>query len=166
MSPIGSVLPFKRSCAVVVGINDYDNGLPKLRTALPDAQRLAALLSSQHGYEVTLLPGKETEVVTSKSILAALQELALGLTEHDRFLFYFAGHGLPPDEETGQHEGRKSGYLVPQNALRHDRSTFLSMDSLYEAIQGIRCRHVLIILDCCFAGTFRWARVRQERHLN
>jgi hypothetical protein len=30
-------------------------------------------------------------------------------------------------------------------------------------ISALPCRHVLIILDCCFAGTFRWAGRRDDR---
>ena len=46
---------FRRSVAVVIGINDYTNGIAPLTTTTHDARRLAAILQAEHGYEVHLL---------------------------------------------------------------------------------------------------------------
>src|SRR5262245_28228708 len=31
------------------------------------------------------------------------------------------------------------------------------MERVNAALESLRCRHFLLILDCCFAGAFRWA---------
>ena len=34
------------------------------------------------------------------------------------------------------------------------------MGRLRKALERLPCRHLLIVLDCCFAGSFRWAPSR------
>jgi hypothetical protein len=35
------------------------------------------------------------------------------------------------------------------------------MNEVYDALSQLQCHHLLVILDCCFAGTFRWASSRK-----
>ena len=35
------------------------------------------------------------------------------------------------------------------------------MRDVSEALSKLECHHLLLILDCCFAGTFRWAGSRK-----
>lgn len=74
-----------------------------------------------------------------------------GLTENNRLLFYFAGHGKTKTSNSGP-----SGYLIPQDARLGKYNTYLEMQELVE----LKCNHLLVILDCCFAGTFRWTGSR------
>jgi hypothetical protein len=37
------------------------------------------------------------------------------------------------------------------------------MADLYEWLEALPCRHLLVILDCCFAGAFTWYRRRDLR---
>jgi len=46
--------PFKLNLAVVVGINDYQNGVPQLGTARQDAEAIATILETDYKYEVHL----------------------------------------------------------------------------------------------------------------
>ncbi|MCB0112318.1 MAG: NACHT domain-containing protein, partial [Caldilineaceae bacterium] len=70
-------------------------------------------------------------------------------------LFYFAGHGIALDSDDGPH-----GYLVPVDACLEDKTSLLSMHTIYQALHALPCRHLLAILDCCFAGAFRWSTLR------
>ena len=74
------------------------------------------------------------------------------VTADDRVLFYFAGHGIAADGDDGP-----AGYLVPADADPHDLKTFIPMAELQDALQALPCRHLLLILDCCFSGAFQWA---------
>ncbi|BCM88687.1 hypothetical protein IAD21_00529 [Abditibacteriota bacterium] len=148
---------FHRSWAFIIGINDYCHGIPPLHTAAPDARELAHLLEAEHGYTVQLLTGD----VTVERMRGLLQRASEQMGADDQVIFYFAGHGIPPD-----HENRRAGYLVPQNARRNASETYLPMDELYQALLAFPCRHLLLILDCCFAGAFRWAATRETRHLS
>ncbi|MCB0108754.1 MAG: caspase family protein, partial [Caldilineaceae bacterium] len=143
---------FQRSLAIVIGINAYTNGIPQLRTARADAERLAQILADQHGYEVTLL----VDAVSGERLTTLFsEELPQRVGPADRLLIYFAGHGIALDGDDGP-----TGYLIPQDANRADRNTFLPMQAIHDALASLPCRHCLIILDCCFAGAFRWASMR------
>ena len=161
---------FKRSLAVVIGINQYDvnNGIPTLETAFHDAKKLAFILADKYQYQV--LPLLNTDATQSRldSLLAAFTQKILPLPDgskvqiepDDRVLFYFAGHGIALDGLDNA-EG-PAGYLVPQDARLDDSSTLLPMQRLHDALVQLPCRHLLIILDCCFAGTFRWAGLHRD----
>lgn len=41
---------FTHSRAIIIGIDAYANGIPRLTTAVNDAARLAELLRAEHGY--------------------------------------------------------------------------------------------------------------------
>lgn len=99
---------FARSWAVVIGINDYGNGIPALRTAAGDARRLARILADEHDYEV-LLHDTEASLATLRELLGTTLPGCVGA--NDRVLFYFAGHGVAIDGDDGP-----AGYLIPQDA--------------------------------------------------
>jgi uncharacterized caspase-like protein len=138
---------FSQSHAVVIGIDDYRHGIPPLRTAVNDARQVAAILEKEHGYQVHLL----IEEVT-KDCLQTLFSETLQVGADDRLLLYFAGHGVALDGEDGPR-----GYLILQDARPENRDTYLPMVDLQDWLNNLPCRHLLAILDCCFAGAFRWA---------
>src|SRR5919199_90208 len=157
---------FKRSLAVVIGINRYVNGIPELKTAVNDANQLAHILEANYQYKVLRLLDEDATKDKLSSLLAAFDEQTLPfpdtkihLETDDRFLFYFAGHGFAEDGLDNA-EG-PVGFVVPQDA-RRDEDTWLSMQRMHDALVKLPCRHLLVILDCCFAGTFRWAGRERE----
>ncbi|GAA6618595.1 eIF2A-related protein [Scytonema sp. NUACC26] len=158
---------FKRSIAVVIGINHYVNGIPELTTAVNDAKKLVFILEEKYQYKVLqILDGEATQDKLT-SLLAAFEEQTIPLPDgskihvepDDQFLFYFAGHGFAQDGL--DNADGPAGFLVPQDA-RHDDRTWLPMQQLHDALVKLPCRHLLIILDCCFAGTFRWAGLHRN----
>lgn len=144
---------FRRSHAIVIGINDYARGIPPLRTAVNDARRLGALLAAEHGYEVLeVLDGAATR---ARLVSLLNDELPSRVGADDRVCFYFAGHGVAIDGHDGP-----NGYLLPVDASRSDEGTFLDMPLVHDALVDLACRHMLVILDSCFSGAFRWGRTR------
>lgn len=145
---------FQQNYAVIIGINDYHNGIAALKTAVNDARVLAELLQNQHHYTTTLL----IEQSATLRHLTDLLQIRLPQTIHsdDRLLFYFAGHGVALDGEDGP-----AGYLIPQDAQLQNPATFLRMQDVHDALTALPCRHLLAIFDCCFAGAFRWSSMRK-----
>ncbi len=139
--------------ALLVGINDYRTGIAPLGNAANDARAVSALLAREHGYEVRCLVDGEA---TAEALLGGLASAADSLGEADGFLFYFAGHGVA----LGDGSDGPQGYLLAADAQAGDESTWLSMDSLRRVIERLKCRHLLVVLDCCFAGSFRWSSSR------
>ncbi len=46
---------FSYNLALIIGINQYQNGIAKLNTANPDAEELANLLRNEYQYQVELI---------------------------------------------------------------------------------------------------------------
>ncbi|WP_404790155.1 SUMF1/EgtB/PvdO family nonheme iron enzyme [Altericista sp. CCNU0014] len=150
---------FKLNLAVVVGINDYQNSIPKLGTARQDAESIADILKTDYQYQVHLFTDKTDTQATSQNLRACLEtELPelLKAANPSRLLFYFAGHGIALNGDDGP-----KGYLIPQDAILGDSETYLPMHLVEEALSKLSCRHCLVILDCCFAGAFRWSSTRK-----
>lgn len=141
---------FSRSLAFVIGINNYDNGISPLQNAVNDAKKLIEILRKKHGYQVWVCLDL---VATQKNLLELLEKtLPQQVSGDDRLLFYFAGHGIALNGDDGL-----AGYLIPQDAKLGDIETYLPMTKLQECLEKLPCRHFLGILDCCFAGAFRWS---------
>jgi WD40 repeat protein len=145
---------FKKSWAVTVGINTYGHGIPTLLTAEADAARLADELETRHGYSVLRVLG----AVSIDRLRDLLHTVLPGQVKEDhRVLFYYAGHGIAVDGDDGP-----AGYLIPhQGDSRNQSLILLPMQELHDALGALPCRHMLIILDCCFAGTLRWSTTRE-----
>ena len=147
---------FRKDHAVIIGIDKYSNGISPLATAVNDARILAQILKEQYSYSITLL----VEQVTRSRLQAVFQEeLPEQIDQNDRLLIYFAGHGVALDGDSGP-----EGYLIPQDATL-DEDSFWPMTELHKALDDLPCRHMLAILDCCFAGAFRWSSTRDLQPL-
>ena len=122
--------------------------------AVKDATAIANLLESEHNYSVDRLLDAQASGASIKQHLA--DTLPTMLTERSAFLLYFAGHGDARGDGT---EGAQ-GYLLPHDATKSDEDTWFSMADFRELLEGLPCRHLLVVLDCCFAGAFRWSATR------
>ena len=144
---------FKRNLAIIIGINKYTNGISTLSTAVNDAEKIAQILQQEHSYQVW---GLLNEQATTTGFWRLLEEfLPNNVAESDRLIFYFAGHGIALNSDDGL-----EGFLIPQDAKLGDTSSYLPMVRLQQALDNLPCRHFLCILDCCFAGAFRWSSTR------
>jgi hypothetical protein len=141
--------------AVVIGINAYEHGVTPLRSAVADARAVAGALESGHGYRAdhVLLD----EAASRAGILHVLKEdLPRRLGPDSAVVLYFAGHGIA----LGDGREGPQGFLLPYDATCERHGTWLAMSDFKEALWGLPCRHLLVVLDCCFAGSFRWATTR------
>ena len=99
---------------------------------------------------VTRKPGEDQRVTH----LHLVKERECLIEADDAVVFYFAGHGYPGDVDASI-----SGQLVPTDARkgRSSSSGLIEMDFLYQQLFEINSKHFLLILDCCYAGQFRFA---------
>jgi hypothetical protein len=128
--------------ALLVGINEYDNA-DNLTGCVLDATKMKDLLARNFdgspNYDCRLLTS-DSQRVTRAYLREVWGQLFDNFTED--ILFYFSGHGTPT--QTG-------GCIVTQDATEHEPG--LPMDELLLLANQSRAREVLIILDCCFAGS-------------
>lgn len=138
---------FEHSYALVIGVDDYASlGLQRLSNAESDAQAVARYFSAQH-YEVTSLIG--AQAATKKNVADAVRAIAAKLTERDRFVFFFAGHG-----KSKRTEGVDVAYLVvPGGRDRNDPASLISTGDITDYSRLLdKARHQLFIFDSCYAG--------------
>lgn len=140
---------FEKNRAIVVGIDKYGAGdFPDLAFAVADARRVGAFLQGQ-GYDVRLLLDEEA---TRERILGELFAAARELTDKDRLVFFFGGHGST--EKIGDQE---LGYLVPSGAS--GVGGMIGMEELRSASQTMAgVRHQLFILNACYGGSIGMLR--------
>ncbi len=146
-------LDFVASHALIVGIDSYGAGIPPLGNAVRDARAVGAALAEQHDFSVTgLFDGDATVTALTKALE---HTLPTQVGPDDRVLVYFAGHGIAQDGDDGP-----EGFLVPVDATPEDRASLFPMLRMHQALAALPCRHLLLVLDCCFAGSFRWTATR------
>jgi WD40 repeat protein len=149
-----TIREFDRSWAILVAVDQYENGIPALSTPVADATELADVLQHLHGYEPTLITNKEA---TQAAITTLLAGLASRVGPNDRVFFYFAGHGIALPSDSGPR-----GFILPQDAKKvgSPEDTYIPMTDLDDLLSSLPCRHGLVVLDCCFAGALRWSSYR------
>ncbi len=148
MSADRDTLPFAQHHGFLVGIDAYERVSP-LKTAVNDARRLGEVLAGHQHFTVHP-PLLNANGAALRQLLR--ETMARLVSADDRVVFYFAGHGIAADGDDGP-----AGYLVPADADPADVKTFVPMADLQDALQALPCRHLLLILDCCFSGAFQWA---------
>ena len=118
----------------MIGNNDYAH-LPKLKTAVADAEAVADVLSEKYGFGVTLLRD-----ANRYQILSALNELRARLTEDDNLLIYYAGHGTLD-------EVNQRGNWLPVDAEPESSANWISNVSLTDVLNAMSARHILVVAD-------------------
>ncbi|TJV38703.1 MAG: hypothetical protein E5Y02_28555 [Mesorhizobium sp.] len=151
MSPVERIEGFRKNLAILVAIDNYAS-VPTLKTPIGDAADLARVLHDSHGFDTEIVTDANATFDKLTELLASLPDR---IGSNDRVLFYFAGHGIALSSDEGP-----KGYILPQDADRDLTDRYLSMVDLNKALSALPCRHMLVILDCCFAGAFRWAATR------
>ena len=131
--------------ALLIASNTYEQW-PALSNPIPDAEAIEDELKNYYGFETKLIRNP-----TKAEIVAALKtyknEMKYG--EDDQLFIFIAGHGTFNDDF-------REGYIVAKNSLKEDleASTYLSHSQLRNIIDQIPCRHIFLVIDACFSGTF------------
>ena len=130
---------FGRYHALVIGNGAYRH-LPRLKTAVADADAVAELLSDRYGFEVKLVRD-----ATRYDILSALNELRAKLTDEDNLLVYYAGHGELD-------EVNMRGQWLPVDAERNSTANWISNVAITDILNAMNAKHVMVVSDSCYSG--------------
>ena len=139
--------PNKNSYAIVIGIEDYRQKLPKADYAAADAKTMAGYLTKAMGYleenVITLLNDHASNVDLVKYFEKWLPN---NIEPSSTVFVYFSGHGAP-NPTTGD------AYLVPYDG---DPSfideTGYSLKRMYAALGKLPAKEIVVVLDSCFSG--------------
>ena len=137
------------SLAYLVGMNSY-RFVPALDSPKNDCLGLEQVLQDKHGFKPTHLFDAERQ-----GVLDLLEKIKQECKPDSRVIFYYAGHGIADgaDEENE----RPKGFLLAVDSERGKKETYIEMAHVLEVLVGLPCSHLLIILDCCYAGAIRYA---------
>ena len=139
--------PNKNAYAVVIGIEQYRQKLPKADFAAHDAKIISEYLTKTMGYP-------EENVITlinDRALKSDMEKyfdrwLSNNVEENGRVFIYYSGHGAP---------NIKNGdaYLVPYDG----DPTFIAetgypMARLYESLGKLKAKEIIVVLDSCFSG--------------
>jgi len=133
---------YMRKYWISIGVNEYTN-MQKLRCAENDATALSTFAKQNLNFTTS------TSLNPSRSDMINLitGHLVNILAEDDLLVMTFHGHAV-----TKRIRGCQFGFLVPVDGGEDNLSSLIGIKDLFNWIKYIKCRHVLLILDCCFSG--------------
>lgn len=135
---------FKRNVAIIIAIENYApiNQISKLKYAKEDALKFKEMLSN-----VMKLPDDEIfmfidEEAFKNNLEYNFQGLFHSLTEDDRLIFYYVGHGF--------HNGITNYLSTYDTHKHHIAETSVSLSKiLLDPLRKSKCRNALIFIDSC-----------------
>jgi len=137
----------KNSYAIVIGIENYRQKLPKADYAVADAKTVTEYLTKVMGYP-------EENVVTLTNDRASLTDfikyfekwLPNNVEKDSSVFIYYSGHGAP-NTKTGD------AYLVPYDGdPSFIEQTGYPLKKLYESLNKLQAKEIIVALDSCFSG--------------
>lgn len=141
---IGAPPPIEHSYALLAFTGNYKH-YKDLSYARGDVERLGKFLNEKQGFKrVVVITDSH---LTIPKLKYPQKHFKSKITPKDRFLFYYAGHGV-----TKTVNGVEQGYLPLADAERGGDDDCIPMDSLVMWMNQLQSKHLLVILDCCFSG--------------
>ena len=134
--------------ALVIGITDYQQELPRSTGSENDAREFAQFVEDSLGVPRRNIALKLGARATRSAIDAYLDEwLPKNLGPKSTLYVFFAGHGAP-DPESGD------SYLIPWEAdPRFVKSQGVRLTSFTARIQALPGTQKFVFLDSCFSGS-------------
>ena len=139
--------PRRHAHAIVIGIEEYQQKLPKADFAAHDARIVGQYLTKALGYPeenvVVLLNDQATKTSIEKFVEGWLANRA---EKDDSVLIYFSGHGAPNPKT-------RHAYLVPYDGdPAFVEQTGYPLERLYDRLAALPAKEVVVVLDSCFSG--------------
>jgi hypothetical protein len=133
--------------AVVIGIEQYRERLPKADFADRDARLVGDYLTKVMGYPEQNVVVRLNERASRTDLVKYFEEWLRNNVEAGGSVFvYYSGHGAP-NPKTGD------AYLVPYDGdPAFVESTAYPLKQLYAALNKLPAKDVTVVLDSCFSG--------------
>ncbi|MEV6155751.1 caspase family protein [Nonomuraea sp. NPDC052129] len=141
----GTPPPAGRRVALIVASDEYgDPGLRRLRAPALDAEALAGVLGDAAigGFDVRTMLNESTAVINE-----AVEEFFADRHPDDLLLLHFSGHGVKNDNG-------ELYFATPSTKLNRLGATAVSAEFVNRLMSRSRCRRIVLLLDCCYAGAF------------
>lgn len=141
------IAPKANRYAIVVGIEQYRERIPKADFAAQDAKDLAQFLTKHAGYREENVILRVNEQATKSDMEKYFEAwLKNNVDASSHLLIYFSGHGAP-ETATGD------AYLVPYDGdPAFIEQTGYPLKRLYQTLDKLPTRNIVVMLDSCFSG--------------
>lgn len=144
--------------ALLVGIGDYQEatGFSPLEGPPNDLKLMREWIVEGLGADPEAVAVLRDKQATSKGIQEAFQRHLVAPSQpEDVVIFYFSGHGtqvhdLGPVRDERDEEDEA---LVTADFREEDTSTWFTDDMIHRHLSAVKAGHVLVMFDCCNAGT-------------
>lgn len=138
----------KEDFAIVIGISDYrEKSIPPVKYAKRDAEIMAGYLQNVGGIPKINIKVLTNEGATKSDLEAHIEDwLQRRVSERSTIFIYYAGHG------TSDTQGRDA-YIVPYEGHPDFPSKLYPLRKMYESLNKIPVRNVVVMLDSCFSGS-------------
>lgn len=137
-----------KTFAVVIGNENYQK-VAKVSFAKNDAQIFAKYCQNTLG-----VPVKNVRLYTDAtyglmmSALKDIKQIAEAYKGDINIIFYYAGHGVP-------NETNRNAFLLPVDVDGSQTDLCLSVNKLYQELNSLNARSVVVFMDACFSGAQR-----------
>jgi Caspase domain/PEGA domain len=132
--------------ALLIGIQDYEHW-GKLGNPVYDVKALNRELIESYGFNTVLL----RDASRSEILTCIRSYYKQKFDENDELLIVLSGHGHF-DEQS------RTGYFVARDGEKPSDDpnfeTYIGYPILQNLITNIPCKHILVVIDACFGGTF------------
>lgn len=133
-----------KNFALLIATDEYDQW-PRLINPVNDARTAAEELGKSYGYTTEIVENGAVDRIVSSLRRYAERKY----NENDQLFIFIAGHGQF-DEVLGD------GYVVAKDSKLKDetKTSYISHSNLRTIVNNIPCRHIFLVVDACFGGTF------------
>ncbi len=147
-----------RRHALLVGVNRYLHMAERnLRGCENDVSVMRQMLIEVFRFDPKYVHTLLNEEATASSIISAFEEkLIRNSKPGDLVLFFFSGHGSQVPDASGDEPDGRDEILCPSDLKpsgRGNKANAILDDMLRALVERLPDREVIMILDCCHAGT-------------
>lgn len=135
-------------CLIIVNENYRSNDTPNVRFAAQDGETFRNYCLRTLGLpEENIRLATNASYLQMKSLLDWFVKIGGVYGEEAKFIFYYAGHGVP--DEGGNCK------LIPADVSINDVGNGFSLKELYASLGRMTKSNVLVLIDACFSGNDR-----------
>lgn len=133
-----------RDYALIIATSEFQN-FNSLSNPLFDAMTIDEELRTNYGFTTELVENPTRIQFLSKIREFTKREYA----DEDQLFIFVAGHGEYDDVF-------KEGYIVNSDSKANDevKESYIPYSNFRNLVNNIPCKHILVVLDVCFGGTF------------
>ncbi len=141
--------------ALLVGINNFKPGIPRLRGCINDTLEMQSILKTYYGFRDADIKILHNKAATAQGIRDGLEWLLSDYGTKDVRIFHFSSHGTQVDDQSNDEWECLDEVIVPYD---HDWDKPFRDDDLSLIFDRIPPKvNFTFIADCCHSGTIQKA---------